>query len=582
MPDFPSPTKAQTRETVKALRTRNHAKILIVGGGINAIATFRDLALQGVDVALVERRDFASGSSAASSHMVHGGIRYLENGEFRLVRESVIERNRLLTGAPHYVKPLPTTVPIFKTFAGILAAPLRLLITHGRGKPSERGAILIKIGLTIYETFSRGFAGLQRHRFHGKRRSLRELPQLNPHIRYTASYFDASMHDPERLALDVLQDGELAGLEKGTARAANYVAAIGAINGAVTLRDEVTGETFNFKADLVINASGPWSDLTNQALGHKTSYMGGTKGSHIVLKNAALHNACRGRELFFEHSDGRIVLIYPLLERVLVGTTDIEADASKTSVITDTEIEYFFELIRHVFPAIALSRDDIVYSFSGIRPLPKHDDLAPGFVSRDYRIERQNFNGLDVLTLVGGKWTTFRALGEHISDRALEILNLKRQNSTLHTAIGGGQGYPVDTGERRLWIARHAGTGTSDRAEKMLSRYGTKAKSILEKLPAKATPLQGAPGYFLEEIQQLALNEHVVHLEDLLLRRTRIAFLGELNDTALTEIAKTLAAALGWNEKRVAEELAATRETLLREHRIIPGVKGLAAETKTP
>src|SRR5690606_1661712 len=138
---------ASARPSVEQLRSRPHADVLIIGGGINGIATFRDLALQGIDVALVERGDFVSGASSASSHMVHGGIRYLENGEFRLVKESVTERNRLVRNAPHYVRPLKTTIPIYSTFSGILSAPFRLLVTHGRGSPKERGAARTKHGL---------------------------------------------------------------------------------------------------------------------------------------------------------------------------------------------------------------------------------------------------------------------------------------------------------------------------------------------------------------------------------------------------------------------------------------------------
>src|SRR6188768_327391 len=147
-------TEGRSERGYDVLVQRPYADVLIIGGGINGLATFRDLALQGVDVTLVERGDFVSGASSASSHMIHGGIRYLENGEFRLVKESVTERNALLRTAPHYVKPLLTTVPIFSTFSGILSAPLRFL-THKQGKPQERGALLIKVGLMIYDTFSR-------------------------------------------------------------------------------------------------------------------------------------------------------------------------------------------------------------------------------------------------------------------------------------------------------------------------------------------------------------------------------------------------------------------------------------------
>ncbi|MBN9172118.1 MAG: FAD-dependent oxidoreductase, partial [Microbacterium sp.] len=250
-----------------AISERPYADVLIIGGGINGLATFRDLALQGVDVALVERGDFVGGASAASSHMIHGGIRYLENGEFRLVHEAVTERNALLRIAPHYVRPLQTTIPIFSTFSGVLTAPLRFL-RHGGGKHVERGAALIKIGLVIYDSFSRSGGRVPRHSFHGRRRSLRQLPQLNPAVKYTATYWDASLHDPERLALDVLRDGRTAGGDR--ARAANYTAAAAADDGGVVLRDVETGEEIRFTASVVVNASGPWTDVTNDALGDPT------------------------------------------------------------------------------------------------------------------------------------------------------------------------------------------------------------------------------------------------------------------------------------------------------------------------
>src|SRR4051812_28181587 len=347
--------------------------------------------------------------------MIHGGIRYLENGEFRLVRESVVERNRLLRIAPHYVKPLQTTIPIFSTFSGVLAAPMRFL-AHKQGKPTERGAFLIKLGLSMYDFFSRDGGTVPRHQFRGRKRALADLPRLHPGIKYSATYFDASVHNPERLTLDVLQDGEKAGGADGDmARASNYVSLISSATAAgapskttVQLRDELTGEVFDFSADVIVNTTGAWVDLTNGAMGSASDFMGGTKGSHIVLDHPELLAACNGREIFFEHTDGRIVLIYPMGDRVLVGTTDVDADITEDTVCTEAEIDYFFDLIGHVFPDIGVGREQIVYTFSGVRPLPKHDATQPGFVSRDYRIERRAAAGGAVLSLVGGKWTTFR------------------------------------------------------------------------------------------------------------------------------------------------------------------------------
>lgn len=552
--------------------------MLVIGGGINGIATFRELALQGVDVALVERRDFVSGASSASSHMVHGGVRYLENGEFRLVKEAVAERNRLVQNAPHYVAPLRTTIPIFSTFSGILAAPFRLLVTHGRGKPRERGALLIKIGLIIYDTFSRGGGRVPRHKFLGRTRSLGRLPRLNPEVKYTATYFDASMHEPERLALDVLEDALAAG--GSHARAANYLKAAGSEDGAITLHDAETGKEFSFRARVVINTSGPWTDRTNETLGQPTRFMGGTKGSHIVLDHPELLAATAGREIFFEHSDGRIVLVYPLKGRVMVGTTDINADPDEPIVCTDEEVQYFFDLVKHVFPSITLSRDDIVYTFSGVRPLPRHDDESPGFVSRDYRIEHGWLEGTRTLSLVGGKWTTFRALGEHMCNEALHLLDKDREVSTRATAIGGGLGYPTDPASRRIWIATHAAGHDRSVADRLLARYGSHAAHLLEFLPVDEPELEAVPGHYATELQWLARTEHVVHLDDLLQRRTNLAFTGGVTPELLQGLADAVAGELGWSAARVKREIALTTKLLAERHRVSldgPGIAPLIA-----
>ena len=549
------------RAEVRDIRESGRTSVLVIGGGINGISTFRDLALQGVDVLLVERGDFASGASAASSHMIHGGIRYLENGEFRLVRESVQERNGLLKIAPHYVKPLQTTIPIYSTFSGILSAPLRFL-THKSGKPQERGAFLIKVGLTIYDTFSRDGGMVPRHRFLGRKKSLAELPSLDPNIKYTATYYDASMHDPERLALDVLQDGLAA---HPGAHALNYVEAIARDGDTVVLRDRESGTEFSVKTDVVVNASGPWTDLTNDALGVDSWFMGGTKGSHIVLDHPELLEATQGREIFFEHSDGRIVLIYPLKGRVLVGTTDIDADPREVAVCTDEEVDYFFELVHHVFPSIPVSRDQIVYKFSGIRPLPRHEDTAPGFVSRDYRVEVDDKGSVPLVSLVGGKWTTFRALGESLSDIVLGLIDRTRTVSTAGRAIGGGRDFPRTEKAKRIWIQENL-PGAGPRAERLLARYGTRAAQVWAYVEQGAdAPLAGGD-LSTRELEWMVEHEMVTRLEDVILRRTSIAFIGNADADVLDEIADALAPLLGWDRARHDAELEQTRVLLNERH----------------
>ncbi|HKS02811.1 MAG TPA: glycerol-3-phosphate dehydrogenase/oxidase [Arthrobacter sp.] len=571
--------EAAERDSVARLRRRPNAKVLIIGGGINGVGTFRDLALQGVDVALVERGDYCQGASGASSHMIHGGIRYLENGEFRLVRESVVERNRLLRIAPHYVKPLQTTIPIFSTFSGVLAAPLRFLTHKQQGKPKERGAFLIKLGLSLYDSFSRDGGSVPRHQFRTRRKALAELPMLHPGAKYTATYFDASVHNPERLTLDVLQDGEKAGAQNSTARASNYLSLVSMeanADGSSTavLQDELTGGQFGFTADVIVNTTGAWVDLTNQAMGAPTTFMGGTKGSHIVLDHPALLAACNGREIFFEHTDGRIVLIYPMGDRVLVGTTDVDADMSEDAVCTDEEVEYFFDLIGHVFPEIAVNRSQIVYSFSGVRPLPRHDATQPGFVSRDYRIERRapetgtQEGGAVVLSLVGGKWTTFRALAEHLTDDVLAELGTERKISTAKLAIGGGSGFPDSEAGIQKWIKAHMGPQRdADRTAGLLTRYGTRAGEIISHLDAGPDCLlRSTRELSVRELQFMAANEQIGHLVDVLIRRTSLAFRGLVTGELLNEVAHTLAEPLGWDAARVAAEINHTQEVLKRYH----------------
>ncbi|WP_370644352.1 glycerol-3-phosphate dehydrogenase/oxidase [Nesterenkonia sp. LB17] len=559
------------RAEVRQLRETPRASVLIIGGGINGVGTFRDLALQGVDVALVERGDYCQGASGASSHMIHGGIRYLENGEFRLVRESVVERNGLLKTAPHYVKPLQTTIPIFSTFSGVLAAPLRFITHRQHGQPRERGAFLIKAGLTMYDWFSRAGGAVPRHRFAGRRASLAQLPDLRPDVRYTATYFDASVHNPERMTLDVLRDGLNANPE---VRATNYVSAVSRSGESVMLRDELTGAEFPFTADVIVNATGAWVDGTNESLGEPSAFMGGTKGSHIVLDHPELLAACAGREMFFENTDGRIVLIYPIEDRVLVGTTDIDVDVNEPAVCTPEEVDYFIDLVGQVFPRIAVEPGHVVYSFSGVRPLPRHDATQPGFVSRDYRIEKREDRiagqSVTTLSLVGGKWTTFRALSEHLTDDVLEVLGKPRTVSTAGLAIGGGADFPKTPSAEKAWIMAHARDGLSaERVEVLLTRYGTRAAEVIDHLRAGADKdLDSTPELSQRELAYMVEHEQIGHLIDVLIRRTSLAFRGLVTAELLSELGESLAPLLGWDAETIASEIKDAQRVLREWHTV--------------
>jgi glycerol-3-phosphate dehydrogenase len=535
--------------------------VLILGAGINGIGTFRDLALQGVDVLIVDRGDFCSGASSASSHMVHGGIRYLENGEFRLVREAVQERNRLIMNAPHQVHPLPTTFPIFKWFSGIFNAPLKFLGLMD--KPAERGALLIKMGLILYDAFASAQGTVPKHQFLTRQKSLHLYPHLNPNILFTATYYDAAMPSPERICMDLIHDATQAS-EK--AMALNYMPLVGVAKGTtLTLQDRVGGKTYQVRPKLVVNAAGPWIDIVNHVLGQETDFIGGTKGSHLVLDHPELRRALQDHEFFFENKDGRIVLLFPLMDKVLVGTSDIRITDPDQARCTEEEIDYFFAMISRVFPKIKVDRSHIAFRFSGVRPLPASKGGFTGQISRDHSIKTIHLGDLPVHCLIGGKWTTFRAFSEQAADRVLEDLGRTRQVSTKKLPVGGGKGFPTDKDEQRLWLAAlKDGTDLpAARLAVLLGRYGTRAHEIARRL-AKGPdrPLKQKSDYSSGEIRYLVQREKVIHLEDLLLRRTLLAKLGQLTPKLIEELAEIAGDALGWSQKTREDEARRAMEIL--------------------
>jgi glycerol-3-phosphate dehydrogenase len=554
------------RPEFDSLRNRPDVSVLIVGAGINGIGLFRELALQGIDCLLVEKSDFCSGTSAASTRVIHGGLRYLENTELRLVRESLRERNRLLRNAPHYVKPLPTTIPIFSWTSGILPAIRNLLGWPAR--PGNRGALLIKTGLTLYDFLAGRQSPLPRHRFQSRRAALALRPALNPEAICTATYYDAKITYPERLCLELVLDAEAA---CPGARALNYVRTQSAAGGAVVLRDEVSGETCRVKPRIVVNATGPAIDFTNRGLGRNSNFIGGTKGSHIVLDHPELVEATGDEMIYFVNRDGRICIFYAVHDKIIAGATDIPAE-DPAAVCDDSEVDYILEAMRLAFPSIRVDRSHVVFRFCGVRPLPRSDALTPGQISRDHSYPvLAPGDGIDfpIYSLVGGKWTTYRALAERVADEILRVLECPRVRSSADLPIGGGKGYP----------RMPEGTGLpQERLAALLERYGTGADRVAAYLQAGPdAPLACLPAYSRREIAFMALHERVVHLDDLILRRTMMALLGQVNGPLLEELAAIVSPLLGCSPADAAAEVARTIQLLEKVH----GVRA-AALSKSP
>jgi glycerol-3-phosphate dehydrogenase len=555
------------QERFAALREKPQVSVLIVGGGINGVGLLRELALQGVDALLIDRADFCAGASAASTRIIHGGLRYLENGEFRLVKESLHERNRLMQNAPHYVRPLPTTIPIFHWTAGVFHA---IKTFFGMtSKPGNRGALIVKAGLTLYDLFAGRQHTLARHRFTSRTTALQQRPQLHPGIVCTATYYDARIAYPERLCLELVLDAEATHLQ---AKALNYVSVVEAEGDTVTLRDEVTGETLAVKPRIVVNATGAWIDFTNRALRRDTHFIGGTKGSHLVIDHRELWEATRGEMLYFANTEGRICIFYPFYDKVIAGSTDIPVDNPDTALCDDAEVDYILDSISRVFPTIKVDRSHIVYRYCGVRPLPSVNVATPGQISRDHScpiIPPGDGVSFPIYALVGGKWTTFRAFAEQVADQLLDVLDKPRRARTENLAIGGGRGYPMSSTDREQWLETiHRKTVIAlEQLNTLLDRYGTRAQEVAEFISAESdSPIQHLPTYSQREIQFIALHEKLVHFDDLILRRTLIGILGQANRELIEELAETLAPVMNWSAAQTREEVTRTANLLSVRH----------------
>ncbi|UIP30615.1 MULTISPECIES: glycerol-3-phosphate dehydrogenase/oxidase [Photobacterium] len=542
-----------------------HFDVVIVGGGINGISVYRELSLQGVKVLLVEKEDFCSKASAALSRMIHGGLRYLENGEFALVRESLAERNRLLANAPHYVQPLVTTIPIFSRWSGLFYALFNF--TGLMDKPSRRGALVIKLGLWFYDFFTRRDQRLPRHRFFSQSETAARWPQFDPAVACSADYYDAWISAPERLAMEVLSDTG----EQSDSLACNYTELLSRDGQCFTLRDTLTGETVTVTADKLVNATGAWVDQTNDRLGLASGYLQGTKGSHIIVRHPELLAELDGHMVFYENPEGRVCILFPYYGNVLIGSTDIPVADLDAVTCTDEEIDYMLDSLKAVFPALVIQRQDIVYQFSGVRPLPSVKTSTTGQIPRSHalRVDSTQDDLVRLYSLIGGKWTTFRAFGEEVADQILSDMAHPRRISTAERPIGGGRDFPQTDIERKAFTkAAQANYGLSDaRAEVLLQRYGTQCLAVMAYLAdGEDAMLISLPDYSRRELMYLIEHEAVCRSLDLLQRRTSVAIEGRIDNSVLAEVTELVAATLGWNEQQTKQDLAESCRQLQRLH----------------
>lgn len=544
-------------ELWKNTKQKKGCQVLILGAGVNGTGLLKDLALQGIDCVLVDKDDFTAGASSKSSRMIHGGLRYLENAEFKLVSESVAERNRLLRDAPHYVKPLKTSIPINSWFEGLIKSPLVFL-----GLPVSvggRGALIVKMGLTFYDIITGKRRATPKHFFTSKKRALQEIPGLRTNIACTATYWDAWISQAERLCVDMIQEAAAASAD---CVALNYVTVTKRDRDTVTLMDQASGEETTLQPEIVVNATGAWVDFANQSLGLTSQFMGGTKGSHLVIDHHELYHALGDRMVYYEHEDGRVCITFRFMDKVVMGSTDIKVENPDDAICDDDEVDYMIGTLKSVFPDLVISRDDIVFTFCGVRPLASSGFEYTSRASRAHRTEitePDSERRFKIYSMIGGKLTTFRAFAEQTADKILDQLGQSRSESTENRPYLGAKDYPADDATQGQWIQRVAQSSHIDPTyvAYLFHRYGTEAEKLLSP-PEEAwrTPLQTRPDYSVGEIQHITQTECILHLSDLVRRRSVITFLGQATPDVLEEIATIMGRILGWDESQREAEIA--------------------------
>jgi len=473
--------------------------LLILGGGITGAGVALDATLRGLRVALIDKGDFASGTSSMSSKLVHGGLRYLEHAGFHLVYEALHERGLLLKNAPHLVTPLRFVLPFY--------AGERLRPWHWR------------LGLTFYDILA-GADNIHRSRPFTRRELRRAFPKLRREgLVGGADYFDGQMDDA-RLCIEVIRTAVLQG-----AHAANYVEATafefrGSEIAGVRAIDHVSGAELTIRSRQVLNATGPWVDAVCRLAGdHAGPYLEPTKGVHLLAPTRGLQTAF----LLLHPADGRVFFVIPWLGKTLIGTTDTFTPAGPDELgVQPEDIAYLLEAYNYYFRP-HLQAVDILGSFAGLRPLIRGGAGRPSSLSREFRLFEAP-SGL--LSAAGGKFTTYRRMAEEITDVIARRLRIRRSCRTRHFLLDGSPREPWETFSLGMVATLKQEHALDEQAAwHLVRRYGRRAPDVIAYLSQDQAGLQpvvpGEPDLRVE-IPYQRDHEMAVFPADHLLRRMRL------------------------------------------------------------
>jgi glycerol-3-phosphate dehydrogenase len=534
--------------------------VLILGSGIHGAAVARELVLNNVPVVVADTGDLAGGATSKSSRLIHGGLRYLEYGDVHLVRESLAERERLLKLAPQFVRPLRLFVPTNKRWSGLLRSGLgffKLARTRlgrrvmGRSeRRAPRGYWPIRMGLWMYDLFSWG-DGLPKSRGAVAEHSSDandSVASTQPRIdttrfQWMCEYSDAQMRFPERCVIALLAEAESIAKERGLPFQIVPHAQIRWQDSTIQVADHQGAVAVTLRPQMVINCSGAWGDLTLKGIDAATIPMfAGTKGSHLVTRNETLIQRLGDQGIYAETVDRRLAFILPFGDAVLVGTTDEEwSGPPDEAVASAEELQYLLNVVESVF-GMTLSQSDVESHYSGVRPLPRSTDTNNAAVSRDHSLAEHHLHGVPVVTLVGGKLTTFRSVATQISDRVMKHLGRQREATTDRRPILGSVDFPSDPQAwPELWQHWAADFGTTvEEVAAMWPLFGMQSKAILRQVVgSERIPIADSP-WSLRTVQWVIQHEWVTTLDDLIERRLMLIFAPVLTRAMLQDLAQCL------------------------------------------
>jgi glycerol-3-phosphate dehydrogenase len=538
-----SGTTCDTAERGRAIgmSTQAHAEakyeLIVIGAGINGAAIAREAAVAGIKTLLVERGDVGCGTSSASSRLIHGGLRYLEHAEVGLVYESLHERERLLRNAPHLVEPLELCIPVY------------------RG--ARRARWQIGVGLALYDFLSAG-KSLPRRRMFRRDELLAKMPGLNPDgLAGGASYYDAQVRYPERLVVENVRDAVEHGAVLETYTRVTRVRVEGGRAAGVDWQS-ARGRG-GARAPLIVNAAGPWVDEVLGPVRH-TRLIGGTKGSHIVVP--PFPGAPNVGVYVEAGTDHRPFFILPWNELLLIGTTDERFEGDPSAAAIDTrEHAYLAGETERVFPGAAGLAARVLYTCTGVRPLPYKPRGAEGAITRRH-IVRRHRAARGVYSIVGGKLTTHRALAEDVLAKLRNELPRPVSRDLTRARPLPGTLAPADRDALLADLRDRLG----DRAAQRLVRiYGNAAADIavLAARPELSGQLEGSEVLTAELVHALT-KEWAVTLEDLLQRRCMAGLDADFGLRAAPAAAAALTRLGLWDAARAAHEVAAYRELAVR------------------